>query len=131
MTLQSMEPTPTWNEDAHEDVVSAFAALAADESVEISLWCADWCGDCRSELPDFGAALEAAAFPDDRLNVYPVERGDNGAKEGEKVDEYDVTLIPTIVVERDDVELARFEENATLPAAAALAEELRDADVNS
>ncbi len=121
MTLRTLQPTPTWDADANEATVEVFEALA-ETGATVSLWCRDDCPDCRRELPDFAAALEAAEFPDERLRVFPVD-GDN---EGERTDEYGVERIPTVVIERDGEELARFVEEETLPAAVYLAEELRD-----
>jgi thiol-disulfide isomerase/thioredoxin len=122
MTLTSLQPDPAWDPEAYEPTVDAFAELAADDDAEIHVWGGDWCGDCRAELPELGAVLEAAAFPDDRLHVHPVDR----EKGGDLVDEYDVALVPTVVVERGDEELARFVESEPLPAPVTLAEELRE-----
>lgn len=120
MTLALMEPTPTWDAEAHRNTVAAFESLADDETASISLWCRDNCPDCRRELPDFAAAVEAAEFPEERLHVHAVD-DDN---DGERTDEYGVERIPTIVVERDGEELARFIEEEALPAALYLAHEL-------
>jgi thiol-disulfide isomerase/thioredoxin len=122
MTLELMQPTPTWDAEAHADTVDAVAALAEDPDVTITLWCRDNCPDCRRELPDFAAAVEAAGFPDGRLRQIAVD-DDN---DGELTGEYGVERIPTIVVERDGTELARFVEREALPAAQYLAAELQE-----
>jgi len=121
MSLKTMEPNPAWDPESYPEVVETFGNLGEDAVVRV--WGGDWCGDCRSQLPDFAAAMEAAGV--ENLEQYPVERED-GEKVGEKVDEYDVTLIPTVVVERDGEELARFEERETREAAVYLADELSD-----
>lgn len=118
--MQITQPNPTWDEKSYEETVDAFSAL--DEDTTVRVWGADWCGDCRAELPDFFAALEASDLPESAIEVYEVDR----EKNGELTDEYDVTLIPTVVVERDSEELARFEESATRPAAQAVADQLHD-----
>jgi thioredoxin 1 len=123
VSLKTLQPNPAWDAESRESTVDALAALAADEDVEVHVWGADWCGDCRSQLPDFAAALDAAAFPADRRHVHPVDRD----KDGDLVDEYGVEYIPTVVVERDGTELARFVESEPLSAATYLAEELEDA----
>jgi thiol-disulfide isomerase/thioredoxin len=120
MSLATMDPNPAWDADAYPEVLAAFEDLPADAIVRV--WGADWCGDCRSQLPDFAAAMDAADIDPE---VYAVERGDDG-KTGPLVDEYGVTLIPTIVVEAGGEELARFEEDERLPPAMHLAEELSD-----
>ncbi|UPW00333.1 thioredoxin family protein [Halorussus gelatinilyticus] len=121
--METTEPNPTWDAAAHSEVVDAFEAGVGE--VTYRVWGADWCGDCRSALPDFFAALEAAGVADDQIEVYEVDRD----KQGPKVDEYDVSLIPTVVVEHGDEEIARFEESEDRPAAEYVAERLLDADV--
>lgn len=122
VTLKTMEPNPAWDADSYPAVLAAFDDLGEDATVHV--WGADWCGDCRSQLPDFAAALDAAGLDPE---VYPVERGDDGGKTGPGVDEYGVDLIPTVVVaDGDGEELARFEEAERLPPAQYLAEELSD-----
>jgi thiol-disulfide isomerase/thioredoxin len=121
--METTEPSQTWDAAAHSEVVDAIEAGVGEVSYRV--WGADWCGDCRSALPDFFAALEAAGVSDGKLEVYEVDRD----KDGPKVEEYDVTLIPTIVVEHGDEEIARFEESEDRPAAEYVAERLLDADV--
>ena len=127
MTLDTMEPTPTWDGDAYEDTVEV---LAAHDDLTYKVWGGDWCKDCRAVLPDFAAALSAAGVPEDRIEHYPVERED-GEKVGPKVDEYGIELIPTIIVERDGEEVARFVEEADRPAAVLIAEQLEDLEATA
>ena len=123
--METTQPNPTWDAAAHSETVDAMEAAGGE--VRYRVWGADWCGDCRAALPDFFAALEAAGVPDDEVEVYEVDE----EKDGELVSEYDVTHIPTIVVERedDDEVLVRFEESEDRPAAQFVAERLLDADV--
>ena len=125
-----MEPTPTFDPEAYADVVETFAAL--DDDVRVHVWGGDWCKDCRALLPDFGAVLDAAGIPEERVVHHAVD----DEKRGPGVEEYGVEFIPTIVVERADddggrEELARFVESEDLPPAQYLAERLneRAADV--
>lgn len=118
--LETLRPAPDFDPEAHADAV---AALGAD-GLQFHVWTADWCPDCRGQVPAFAAAL-AAAGADDAVTVYPVERGDDG-KVGPGMAEYDVDLIPTVVVCRDGTELARFEETGPGPIAAVLARALSD-----
>lgn len=122
MSLETMEPTPTWDAKAHAETVEVLEAL---DDVTFKIWGADWCKDCRAELPDFAAALDAASVPEDRIEQYEVDHDKNGPR----TDEYDVELIATIVVERDGEELARFEEAEAIPAAVYLAERLRESEL--
>ncbi|MFC6724411.1 thioredoxin, partial [Halobium palmae] len=94
--LETMRPNPTWDAASYEDAVST---LSRDD-LAFKVWGGDWCKDCRSQLPDFGAALDAAGVPDDRVDHYPVEKEEDGTKVGPRVEEYGVEYIPTVVVER-------------------------------
>jgi len=123
--LETMEPNPVWVKDAYADTVDVLAKYRHD--LDYHVWGGDWCKDCRAALPDFAAALDAAGVPDEQIEHYPVEREESeersssddssgqsprehGEKVGPRVEEYDIELIPTIVVERDGKEVARFVE---------------------
>jgi thiol-disulfide isomerase/thioredoxin len=122
MELETMRPNPVWDENAYEDAVAVFEALADD--VVVKVWGGDWCKDCRAQLPDFGAALDAAGVED--VEHYPVEKEDDGSKVGPKIEEYGIELIPTVVIEDADTgeELARFVEEEDRPIGVYLAERL-------
>ena len=115
MGLETLTPTPTWDRADHEETVAAFASLSSDSTIHV--WGADWCGDCRAVLPDFAAALTAADFPAESVHEHVVDDD----KQGELTDEYDVEFIPTIVIERDGEEIARFVESESVSAAEYLA----------
>ncbi|PSP31472.1 thiol reductase thioredoxin [Halobacteriales archaeon QH_10_67_22] len=130
MKLETMEPNPVWTEEAYADSVDVLATLS--DEVRYKVWGGDWCTDCRSQLPDFGAALAAAGVPDDRVEHYPVEKAEDGSKTGPGVEEYGIELIPTVVVERDSggtddgEEVARFVEEEAVPIAVYLSRELEE-----
>jgi len=121
--LGTMEPDPVWDPEAYADSV---ATLREHDDVVYRVWGGDWCTDCRRQLPAFGAALEAAGVPDDRVHQYPVERGEDGAKTGPEVEAYGIEPIPTVVAERDGTEVTRFVEDASVPIAVFLARRLAD-----
>jgi thiol-disulfide isomerase/thioredoxin len=120
--LETMAPDPAWDAESRADVVDALGA----KPYTFRVWAGDWCPDCRGQLPAFAAALEAAGVPDERVVEYAVERED-GEKVGEGMDAYGVEYIPTVVVELDGEEVARFVEEERQPIATHLAERLRDA----
>jgi thiol-disulfide isomerase/thioredoxin len=109
-----MRPTAEW--DGDERVPEALGR----PGLVYRVWGADWCGDCQAQLPRFAAALEAASVPDERIAVTAVDED----KQGPGVEEYDVEFIPTVVVERDGTELARYVESASTPIAEYLAERI-------
>jgi thiol-disulfide isomerase/thioredoxin len=118
--LKTMEPNPAWSAEAYEDTVEALS----EDGLVFHVWGGDWCGDCRGQLPDFGAALDAAGVPDERVHHYPVEKEADGGKTGPRIEEYGIELIPTVVVERDGEEVGRFVETERAPIAVHLAERL-------
>lgn len=129
MTLETMTPDPDWDPDAHRTAVATLAAL--DENDRFLVWGDDGCGDCQERLPPFAAALEAAGIPEDRVTQYAVERIPDGSKEGPRVEEYGIGLIPTVVIERDGEEIVRFEEEEHLPIAEYLAERLEELEATA
>lgn len=116
-TLSTLEPDPVWDATAHEDAVDALGI----DGLVFRIWGGDWCGDCRQQLPQFAAALAAAGVPDERVHAYAVER-EAGEKVGEGIEAYGIDLIPTVLVERDGEELARFVESEDRPIAVYLAD---------
>jgi thiol-disulfide isomerase/thioredoxin len=119
MALETMEPNPVWMADAYADTVDI---LKSHDDIIYRVWGGDWCKDCRAQLPDFGAALESAGVPDERIIHYELDENKNGPG----VDEYEIEYIPTVVVERDGQEMVRFVEQEDVPIAIYLADRLDD-----
>ena len=122
MHLETMEPADDWEPDPDtEDAISALG----DDDYAFHVWGGDWCIDCQQQLPAFGAALDYAGVDADQIHHYPTEKEDDGSKTGPGVEEYGIEYIPTVVVERDGEEIARFVESAADPIAVALGDDLR------
>lgn len=122
MSLETMQPNPTWDAASYETAVDTLTAH--NDELVYKVWGGDWCKDCRKLLPDLGAALQAAGVPDDRIEEIALDQD----KQGPGVEEYDIEYIPTVVVETDDSEeVVRFVESEDLPPAIWLAEQLDDA----
>ncbi len=116
-----MRPNPTWDAASYEEAVETLAAH--NDELVYKIWGGDWCKDCRALLPDFGAALEAAEVPDDRIEEVNVDED----KQGPGVEEYGIEYIPTIVVENDaGEEIVRFVEEEDVPPAVWLADRIED-----
>ncbi|MFA9501220.1 TlpA family protein disulfide reductase [Natrinema sp. H-ect1] len=121
MSLETMRPNPTWDAASYEEAVETLEAH--NDELVYKIWGGDWCKDCRALLPDFGAALEAAEVPDDRIEEVNVDED----KQGPGVEAYDIEFIPTIVVETDDgEEIVRFVEEEDVPPAVWLADQLEN-----
>ncbi len=109
-----------WVADAYGDTVEVLSEYG--EEVTFKVWGGDWCKDCRAQLPDFGAALEAAEVPDENVLHHELDQD----KQGPGVEEYGIEYIPTVVVERDGEEIARFVEEESVPIAIYLADRLEE-----
>lgn len=120
MALETLEPNPVWTADAHADTIDVLEAY--NDELVYKVWGGDWCKDCRAQLPDFAAALDAADVPEERIEHHELDRD----KRGPGVDEYDVEFIPTVVVERDGEEVCRFVEDEGLPIAISLARRIEE-----
>lgn len=120
MSLKTLEPNPAWSAGAYEETVDVLEAYS--DELTYRVWAGDWCPDCRSQLPDFAAALDAASVPEERIEHYELDRD----KDGPGVDEYGIEFIPTVVVERDGEECCRFVEEEPVPIAVYLAERLKE-----
>jgi len=120
MALETLEPNPVWVADAYADTVDTLEAYG--DRVVFKVWCGDWCKDCRAQLPDFGAALEEANVPDDRVEEYELDED----KQGPGVEEYGVEFIPTVVIEHESREVARYVESEGEPIAVSIADQLRE-----
>lgn len=118
MSLETMEPNPVWVADAYADTVDVLTAYGEDLTFKV--WGGDWCKDCRSQLPDFGAALDAAEVPEENVEHFELDQD----KEGPGVEEYDIEYIPTVVVEHEGDEIARFVEEEPVPISVYLADEI-------
>ena len=119
MSLETMKPNPAWDEASYEDAVDTLEAH--NDELVYKVWGGDWCKDCRKLLPDFGAALDAAGVPDDRIEEIAVDED----KQGPGVEEYGIEYIPTVVVLDDDgEEVTRFVEEEDQPPAIWLADRL-------
>ncbi|QRV15366.1 thioredoxin family protein [Haloterrigena salifodinae] len=121
MSLETMEPNPAWDEASYEDAIDTLEAH--NDELVYKVWGGDWCKDCRKLLPDFGAALDAAGVPEDRIDEIAVDED----KQGPGVEEYGVEYIPMVVVENDDgEEVTRFVEEEDQPPAIWLADRLEE-----
>ena len=123
MTLQTMQPADDWTA-ADETTID----ILGSEDYEFHVFGGDWCGDCQRQLPGFAAALAAAGVESERIHHYPVEKREGGSKTGPGVEAYEIEYIPTVVVERDGEEIARFVESADEPIASYLAAALAEAE---
>lgn len=128
MSLETMNPDSIMEPEASTAAVSILRNLATE--LEIRVWGGDWCGDCQEILPGFARALREAGIDPESVEQYPVEKNDDGSKTGPLVEEYGIELIPTIIVESDGTEVARFVEDGPEPAATLIAKQLDQSPIS-
>jgi thiol-disulfide isomerase/thioredoxin len=121
MALDTMEPNPVWVADAYADSVDVLTAYG--DALVFRVFGGDWCKDCRAQLPDFGAALDAAEVPAENIRHYELDQD----KQGPGVEEFGVEFIPTVIVEYEGEEIARFVEDEPVPIAVYLTDEIEAA----
>jgi len=121
MALETMEPNPVWVADAYGETVETLGTYG--DALVFKVWGGDWCKDCRARLPDFGAALAAAEVPPEHVEHYEVDED----KRGPGVEAYGIEYIPTVVVEHEGEEIARFVEDEPVPIAVYLADQIEAA----
>jgi len=130
MSLDSMNPNSLRTLSGHKKTIDVFKKLEGNFIFRI--WGDDGCKDCRDQLPEFAFVLHAASVDEHCIKQHLVERLPGGEKKGELVSEYNITRIPTIVIEqelgevskdkkRPFIEIARYVECEDIPAADYLA----------
>lgn len=130
MPLETMTPDPEWDPAAHEAALETVRDVA--DRLSVSIWCGDWCGDCRRLLPPFAAAIDAIDLPESVVHVFAVEKRSDGSKVGEQVDEYGIERTPTVILEIEGTEVARFEEGRSeAPILETLADQLGDLEIDA
>ncbi|MBW2475936.1 MAG: thioredoxin family protein [Deltaproteobacteria bacterium] len=78
------------------------------DSVQIVVFHGTWCKDCQREIPRFKKILEIADNPNIIVTEYEVNPQKKDALG--KFQEYQITLVPTFIVIRDNQELGRITE---------------------
>ncbi|MCB9080719.1 MAG: thioredoxin family protein [Lewinellaceae bacterium] len=78
------------------------------EGVDIVMFLGTWCSDSQANVPPFYKILDQVKFPEDKLTVYALDR--EKAMPGPEEEQFDVTLVPTIIVRRNGQELGRIIE---------------------
>jgi len=115
------EPYSEWYRDAYVEYEANPAVLAdlraADwDGVTITAFFGTWCGDSQREIPRLVKLLNVLEFPEDRLSLVAVDHVDEATKQSPGGEEkgMEVYKVPTIVVSRNDGEVARYVEHAVL-----------------
>lgn len=115
------EPYSDWYRDTYVEYEANPAVLeelqATDwDGVTITAFFGTWCGDSQREIPRLVKLLDVLEFPEERLTLVAVDHVDEATKQSPGGEEkgMEVYKVPTIVVSRDDGEVARYVEHAVL-----------------
>lgn len=90
------------------DAADLRAVAAAAEGVRFVVILGTWCGDSKREVPHLFRIADMAGIPDERIELYGVDRSKKGTDGVEE--RYHLERVPTIVVERQGKEVGRIVE---------------------
>ncbi|UCE37060.1 MAG: thioredoxin family protein [Thermoplasmata archaeon] len=78
------------------------------EDIQIKVFSADWCPDCRVQLPIFFSVILALDEDEIELEILEVTR--DKMDEGGLADDLDILAIPTFIIMRSHKEIGRIIE---------------------
>lgn len=110
-------PYVEWFDEAHAayepngDVLRRLRGAALDD-VEIELFFGTWCGDSRREVPRWVKLLAEAGLSSERVALIAVDNDAESIKRSPDGEERgrEIYRVPTAIVRRDGIELARVVE---------------------
>lgn len=115
------EPFAQWFRDGYGDYEPHPEVLASlrevgHEGVDITVFFGTWCGDSQREVPRLLKLLDEMEFPAAQLTLVAVDGTDEAAKRSPDGEEkgLEIYRVPTVVVSRDDREIARVVEHPVL-----------------
>jgi len=115
------EPFSEWFEGGYTDYapnpeVVASLREVSGEGVELTIFFGSWCDDSQREVPRLLKVLDALGFPEARRTLVAVDHVDEAYKISPTGEEkgMEIYRLPTIVVSRDDGEVARIIEHPVL-----------------
>jgi thiol-disulfide isomerase/thioredoxin len=115
------EPFAQWFHEPYGDYEPNPEVLASlrevgTEGVDITVFFGTWCGDSQREIPRLLKLLDEMEFPAAQLTLVAVDGADEAAKRSPDGEEkgLEIYKVPTVVVSRDDREVARVVEHPVL-----------------
>jgi thiol-disulfide isomerase/thioredoxin len=110
--IQNSEKLNTWyansakNYSASPTLVSALAG--ATGKMQLIVFGGTWCEDTQNILPKFFSCQEKAAYPDNSISFFGVDRAKTTLGNVQKA--FGITNVPTIIVMKDGKEVGRVVE---------------------
>jgi len=115
------EPFAQWFSEGYGDYQPNPAVLASlrevdTEGVDITVFFGTWCSDSQREVPRLLKLLDEMEFPAAQLTLVAVDGVDEAAKRSPDGEEkgLEIYRVPTVVVSRDNREVARVVEHPVL-----------------
>jgi thiol-disulfide isomerase/thioredoxin len=110
--IQNSEKLNTWyanSSKGYNPSPSLVAAMqAASGKVQFVIFGGTWCEDTQNILPKFFACQEKAAFADNAISFYGVDRAKTTLGNLHKA--FGITNVPTVIVMKDGKEVGRVVE---------------------
>ena len=107
----------SWFSKNHEDyLVNKSIVKQLKDSLkryEVKIFLGTWCGDSKKEVPRFYKVLEAAKFPENKLQVIAVNRTEDAYKQSPNHEEKGLNIhrVPTFIFYKDGKEMNRIVEH--------------------
>jgi len=115
------EPFSEWSQSGYDDYTPNAATLQALRRTDVTgfkftIFFGSWCGDSRREVPRILKVLDALKLPEGSVEMVALDRTDEALKQSPGGEERgrEIYRVPTVIVERDGVEVSRFVEHPTL-----------------
>lgn len=108
------ETVPVWRSlmDGYRPDLNAVAAIKAIQpETTITVALATWCSDSKQHVPRLLKALDTAGNPHLHIKLIGIAR--QFREPAETIKQRKIVHVPTVIVERDGVELGRIVENPT------------------
>lgn len=111
----SAAPYSDWYKNGYDSYKVDPATLAALKkeklaSYNLVLFLGTWCSDSKRDVPRLMKILDELKYPESKIQIIAVNRKKESPN-GEEV-KYNITLVPTIVVEKYGKEVGRITEHA-------------------
>lgn len=89
-----------------KEIISKLKGLTMD--IDILIVLGTWCGDSQEQVPRFLKVIDKMKFPKERLVIVGVDR--EKVSEDMEMSNYDIVLVPTMIVFRGREEIGRITE---------------------
>ncbi|GAB5465865.1 MAG: hypothetical protein Kapaf2KO_13010 [Candidatus Kapaibacteriales bacterium] len=96
------------NNRTRKEIIDEIRKLAEGSSITFHYFAGSWCPMCVSATPVVMAMFNQAEVNTNSINVYSVNRFKSEPRK--EINQFNITRVPTLVVEKDNIEIGRIIE---------------------